>query len=484
MLVSVRGLGRTYQTPRGSIVAVEDVDLDIEAGEFLAICGRSGSGKSTLLGMIGGLCRPTSGTVAVDGTDLHALATAALADFRARRFGFMFQFAGLLPNLRTIDNVALPALLGGEPEGEANERARCLLGQVGLAARWDAYPGELSGGQQRRVAVARALINRPALLLADEPTNDLDEQAEHEVLGLLGELHRTHSTTLVIVTHDPGLAGRAGRVVTLRSGRLVSSRRPVPRPDTDERPRLSQAAALPQEEASQAGLIAADGPFEAGPESLSTVEPSPLGAGFGRFLISFVGWVGVVAGGLYFLDGLSARFQRQAIEQRVIQRKKSEKLALQQLRADINDAVYRRDGSYEISLYLQNFAPDKPFFVLGPEIRAFVQIDRVWQPVAVARAGDENARVQEVRGDRRLVPFTFRIDTDRFDELIPGYFHIRITSTMVVSETAEPTEDLFERTDDYYIYLKPQKLSEDDVRARNRWKPGAIVPRWIPMPAH
>jgi len=209
-----------------------------------------------------------------------------------------------------------------------------------------------------------------------------------------------------------------------------------------------------------------------------------LGAGFGRFLISFVGWVGVVAGGLYFLDGLSARFQRQAIEQRVIQRKKSEKLALQQLRADIHDAVYRRDGSYEISLYLQNFAPDKPFFVLGPEIRAFVQIDRVWQPVAVARAGDENARVQEVRGDRRLVPFTFRIDTDRFDELIPGYFHIRITSTMVVSETAEPAEDLFERTDDYYIYLKPQKLSEDDVRARNRWKPGAIVPRWIPMPAH
>ena len=156
-LVSARGLCRTYRTSRGPIVAVEGVNLDVERGEFLAICGRSGSGKSTLLGMLGGLCRPSSGSVMVNGTDLESLDSAGLADFRARRLGFMFQFAGLLPNLRAIDNVALPALLSAEAQTEAYARARDLLGQVGLAERWDAYTGELSGGQQRRVAVATSL---------------------------------------------------------------------------------------------------------------------------------------------------------------------------------------------------------------------------------------------------------------------------------------------------------------------------------------
>lgn len=475
MLVVARGLCRTYTTIRGPIAAVADVGLEVGRGEFLAICGRSGSGKSTLLGMLGGLCRPSSGSILVDGTDLAVMGPAELADFRARRFGFMFQFAGLLPNLRALDNVALPALLAGGHEAEANAMARELLGRVGLADRWDAYPGELSGGQQRRVAVARALINRPLLLLADEPTNDLDEQAENEVLSLLIDMHRTHSTTLVVVTHDPSLARRADRVVTLRSGRLVSDRR-LAHDDTTAAPEPAAVVAAAPE--------AGPGPFEAGPDSLTQAEPTPMGAGFARFLVGFVGWVALGAGALYAFDSISARYQRQALEDRASLRKKSEELALQQLRADIDDVTYLPDGRYEVRLYLQSFAPEKPFYVLGPEVRAFVQVDRTWQPAPIARGGEDPDRVHEVRGERRPIPFTLRIDTDRHDELIPGYLHVRISSAMVVSETAEPTDDLFERTDDYYIYLKPQQLSDDDVRARNRWQPGAVVPRWIPMPAH
>lgn len=480
MLVSARGLGRTYNTSRGPIVAVDGVDLEIEPGEFLVICGRSGSGKSTLLGMIGGLCRPTSGSVLIDGINLHTLSPAALADFRARRIGFMFQFAGLLPNLRAIDNVALPALLGAGDQPNAYERARDLLGQVGLAERWDAYPGELSGGQQRRIAVARALINRPALLLADEPTNDLDEQAEGEVLNLLQDLHRSHATTLVVVTHDQALAARADRVVTLRSGRLVSAPRPVAARLVAEGVPGPLVAVEPRNSARDD----ADGPFEAGPEALTPAELTPPGAGFVPFLLGFLGWVAVVVGALYAFDTISARFQGQAIERRVAQRKQAEELAMQQLRADIHDVVARPDGGYEVTLYLENFAPDKPFYVLGPEVRGFVQVDRTWQPLPVSRGDIDKNHVQEIRGGRRLVSFRFRVDTDRYDELIPGYFHLRFTSVMVVSESAEPTDDLFERTDDYYVYLKPQHLSEDDVRHRNQWKPGAIVPRWIPMPAH
>ncbi|WP_406701133.1 ATP-binding cassette domain-containing protein [Singulisphaera sp. Ch08] len=346
-----------------------------------------------------------------------------------------------------------------------------------MAERWDAYPGELSGGQQRRIAVARSLINRPTLLLADEPTNDLDEQAEWEVLTLLENLHRSHATTLVIVTHDQTLAARADRVVTLRSGRLVSALRPA-HAFAEVVPHCAEAYAPDPAPA------VADGPFEAGPEALTVVEPTPPGAGFVRFLLGFLGWVAVVAGALYAFDTLSARFQGQALERRVSERKQAESLAMQQLRADIHDVVYQPDGRYEVTIYLENFAPDKPFHVLGPELHAFVQVDRGWQPVPIRRADHSKDRVQDVRGDRRLVPFTLQLDTDRYDELIPGYFHLRFTNVMVVSESAEPTDDLFERTDDYYVYLKPQRLSDDDIRARNQWTPGAIVPRWIPMPAH
>jgi ABC-type lipoprotein export system ATPase subunit len=216
-------IGKTYATERGPVVAVRNVDLEVRRGEFVAIVGRSGSGKSSLMAMIGGLSRPSAGTVCIDETDIWLLADDALTDFRSRRVGFVFQFASLLPTLRLIDNVALPALLGRRADaGAAYARAADLLARLGLAEQTDAYPSELSSGQQRRAAIARALINGPSLLLADEPTSDLDEETESEIMGEFRDLNRDARMTFVMVTHNLRLAGEADRVFHIADGALVS----------------------------------------------------------------------------------------------------------------------------------------------------------------------------------------------------------------------------------------------------------------------
>ncbi len=463
MLLEARGLRKVYASQRGQIAAVDGLDLEVRRDEFLAVCGRSGSGKSTLLAMLGGMCRPTAGTVRLDGVDLWSLRRGGLADFRAQRLGFLFQFTGLLPNLRAADNVALPALLAGSSYQDAYERARQLLAEVRLADRWDAYPGELSGGEQRRVALARALSNRPVLLLADEPTNDLDEESEREVLALLRELPRAQGTTLLVATHDPLLAAQADRVIRLHEGKLVWVGSPEP-----------AAMAAPPTPA----------PRPAAPRApLAEVPPTPLGAGLWQFVAAFVGWTLLVACGLWGIDHATARIQRRSIEVRHAERKRSEELALQKLRAGLDDIGYRPDGGYEGTVYLQNFDPSRPFHVLGPAERVFVQVNRAWQEVPANAVGFTDGGVREVTG-KAAFRFTFRADLTRFDELLPGYLHVRITNVMVVSERAEPTEDLFQRTDDYYAYLKPQNVSDDEIRARNGWKPGGLVPRWMGMPAH
>jgi putative ABC transport system ATP-binding protein/macrolide transport system ATP-binding/permease protein/lipoprotein-releasing system ATP-binding protein len=464
VLLEARGLRKVYASLRGEIDAVDGIDLEVRNGEFLAVCGRSGSGKSTLLAMLGGLCRPTAGTVRLDGVDLWSLQRGGLADFRAQRLGFLFQFTGLLPNLRAADNVALPALLAGSSYQEAYERARQLLAEVRLADRWDAYPGELSGGEQRRVALARALSNRPVLLLADEPTNDLDEESERDVLALLRELPRAQGTTLLVATHDPLLAAQADRVIRLHAGKLVWVGSPEPAAGSAP---VTPAPAEP---------VAPRAP-------LAEVPPTPLGAGLGQFVATFLGWTLLVACGLWGIDYATARFQRRSIEARQAERKRSEELALQKLRAGLDDISYRPDGGYEAAVFLQNFDPSKPFHVLGPAVRVFVQVNRAWQEVPATAVGHTEGGVREVTG-KVAFRFAFRADLARFDELLPGYLHVRVTNVMVVSEHAEPTDDLFQRTDDYYAYLKPQKVSDDEVRARNGWKPGGLVPRWIGMPAH
>ena len=211
MILSAQSLTKRYGAAPG-YEAVRGACLELRASEFISIVGRSGSGKSTLLAMLGALTPPTEGRLLLDGTDIWALPETELATFRCRHIGFVFQFPSLLSNLTAVDNIAVPALLGRTMDSaQAYARAYELLARVGLADCADAYPGNMSGGEQRRVVIARALINSPRLLLADEPTSDLDEDTEADIIDLLERLQQSHSFGLVLVTHNLEIAKRAQR---------------------------------------------------------------------------------------------------------------------------------------------------------------------------------------------------------------------------------------------------------------------------------
>lgn len=221
-MLACRGLMKRYETDRGSVDAIRGIDLDVGSGRYAALVGRSGSGKSSLLAMIGGLSRPTAGQVLIDGTDIWTLSDSALAAFRSAHVGYVFQFASLLPSLNAIENVALPARLAGtRRQGDILDAAAGLLADVGLDNHFDALPSELSSGEQRRVAIARALMNAPKLLLADEPTSDLDERSEREIMALLLDLNRRRGTTLLLVTHSLALAAEAEPVFQMLDGTLA-----------------------------------------------------------------------------------------------------------------------------------------------------------------------------------------------------------------------------------------------------------------------
>jgi ABC-type lipoprotein export system ATPase subunit/ABC-type lipoprotein release transport system permease subunit len=220
VLVRVRDLEKHYPGAEGRVPAVESVSLEIRCGEFLAILGHSGSGKTTLLSLIGGLTRPTRGEVLIAGEDISRLDEARLAAVRNRSIGFVFQFASLVPTLTALENVLLPAAFSPSPPAGVAAEGERLLGLVGLADKLHAYPGQLSGGQQRRVAIARAFILNPQLILADEPTGDLDVETEQEVMGLFRELHR-RGVTIAMVTHEREVAKDADRVVTMDRGRIA-----------------------------------------------------------------------------------------------------------------------------------------------------------------------------------------------------------------------------------------------------------------------
>ena len=219
-MIRVRSLSMRLASGGRAVDVLTDVSLEVPAGQFLAIAGPSGSGKSTLLGLIAGLDRPTAGRIEVDGVVVTELGEDALARFRRDHVGYVFQSFHLVPTLTALENVAVPLELGGDADAEA--RAWALLAEVGLAERAHHYPVQLSGGEQQRVAVARALARRPPLLLADEPTGNLDSATGKQIIDLLVGANRRLGRTLVLVTHDPALAGHADRVITLRDGRIVS----------------------------------------------------------------------------------------------------------------------------------------------------------------------------------------------------------------------------------------------------------------------
>ena len=221
-ILELVGVDKSYVSPEGVQTPVlRGVDLVIARGESIAIAGPSGCGKSTLLNIIGTLDRPTSGRVSLDGRDVSALPEAELAGVRSQVLGFVFQLHHLLPQCSILENVLVPTLVARDA-GDAEARARTLLTRVGLGERLSHRPGQLSGGECQRAAVVRALINRPRLLLADEPTGSLDRSSAESLAALLGELNREEGVALVTVTHAADLAARAGKVYDLREGRLVS----------------------------------------------------------------------------------------------------------------------------------------------------------------------------------------------------------------------------------------------------------------------
>ena len=222
-ILKIEHLTKTYGTGENTVRAVDDISFSVEKGEFLAIIGPSGSGKSTLLHIIGGVDRPTSGKVYLNGQDVYAQNEEALAIFRRRQVGLIFQFYNLIPVLDVVENMTLPVLMDGRRVN--GERLRELLNVLGLTARQKNLPNQLSGGQQQRVSIGRALMNAPSVVLADEPTGNLDSRNSQEIVELLKQSNRKYGQTLVIITHDENIALQADRVIAIEDGKIVRDER-------------------------------------------------------------------------------------------------------------------------------------------------------------------------------------------------------------------------------------------------------------------
>ncbi|OGW57101.1 MAG: ABC transporter [Nitrospirae bacterium RBG_16_43_8] len=218
--IEISGLTKIYSVDKSTIMAADNISLKIEKGEFLSVVGHSGSGKTTLLSMIGGIIRPTSGKVMYQGADICSLDDEKLSEYRSEKIGFMFQFASLLPILTAKENVLLPCLFGSQGKFNNDKKAVEFLQMLGIGDRANSYPSQLSGGQQRRVAIARALINEPEVILADEPTGDLDEETEAEIMELFKKLNREEKITFIFITHSLELARQAGRQLRMNCGRI------------------------------------------------------------------------------------------------------------------------------------------------------------------------------------------------------------------------------------------------------------------------
>jgi putative ABC transport system ATP-binding protein len=229
-LVSIVGVTKQYRKGDQAIVPLRDVSLEVERGDFVSLMGASGSGKSTLLNLIAGIDRPTAGRIVVAGTDIARLSRSALARWRAAHVGYIFQLYNLVPVLTAYENVELPLLLLPLSSAERRRRVGIALEAVGLTDRADHYPRQLSGGQEQRVGIARAIVADPAIVVADEPTGDLDAETTDQVLELLRRLNRELGTTFVMVTHDPKTAAIAGRQLRLEKGQLLEPGRTAPAP--------------------------------------------------------------------------------------------------------------------------------------------------------------------------------------------------------------------------------------------------------------
>ncbi len=218
--IEIRDLKKVFHVEGTGVKAVDGVSLEIERGDFLSVVGHSGSGKTTLISIIGGILKPTSGKVLVEGEDVAGFDDDRLSEYRNRRIGIMFQFASLLPILTARENVLLPTLFGSGAGRKEEQRALELLERVGIGDKAGSFPAQLSGGQQRRVAIARALINKPEIILADEPTGDLDEETEADIMNLFRKINEEENVTMILVTHSLILAGQASTRLRMSNGKL------------------------------------------------------------------------------------------------------------------------------------------------------------------------------------------------------------------------------------------------------------------------
>ena len=244
-VISLRGLKKSYKLGDNLVEALRGVSLDIEQGEFVAITGPSGSGKSTMMHILGCLDQPTDGEYRLNGKNVSSLSRNELADIRNKEVGFVFQGFNLLPRTTAVENVEVPLLYTRPvmPAAERRERAMKPLAAMGLADRYDHHPNQLSGGQQQRVAIARALVNEPALILADEPTGNLDTKTSVEVMRILQELRETNGITIVLITHEQDIAAYGSRIIAIRDGQIVSDEANVPQVASDAVEPVGAAAA-------------------------------------------------------------------------------------------------------------------------------------------------------------------------------------------------------------------------------------------------
>ena len=461
MTLSAQCLTKQYGVASG-YAAVRGANLELRRGEFISIVGRSGSGKSTLMAMLGALTKPTEGRLLLDGTDVWTLSETERAIFRARQVGFVFQFPSLLANLTAADNVAVPALLGRSMAAEdAYARAHELLARVGLADRAHAYPGSMSGGEQRRVAVARALINAPPLLLADEPTSDLDEDTETDIIDLLESLQRTESFGFVLVTHDLKLAKRARRCFEMRQGTLAATDLPQVQADPRAEPRR--------------GVITQ-------PVTPATAAPAPirLGESLWRGVRILLPAAAVIFAAILAVDVGVEKYQAMRLRERAARIATLQHLALNRLRGDVQSVTDLGEGRYELTTYLQNVGGE-PIYVMAPDMRAYVQIASLWQELPMTPADDRASGVIKIEG-KQTYRYRFDARVRDFAQLLPNYMHVRFSGSMLVSPSSTPSGDVFERKDNYYVYLKPFDIADDVVLKRLRFS--GKPPVWIPMPPH
>jgi ABC-type lipoprotein export system ATPase subunit len=461
MTLSAQCLTKRYGS---GYAAVRGANLELRRGEFISIVGRSGSGKSTLMAMLGALTKPTEGRLLLDGTDVWTLSETERAIFRARQVGFIFQFPSLLANLTAADNVAVPALLSRSMAAEeAYARAHELLTRVGLADRANAYPGSMSGGEQRRVAVARALINAPPLLLADEPTSDLDEDTETDIIDLLESLQLTESFGFVLVTHDLELAKRARRCFEMRQGTLAATDLPQiqPEPQAEPRRRLTSAAQ---------------------PVTPAAAAPTPirLGESLWRGVRILLPAAAVIFAAILAVDVGVEKYQAMRLRERAARTAALQYLALNRLRGDVQSVTDLGEGRYELTTYLQNVGGE-PIYVMAPDMRAYVQVASLWQELPMTRTDDSASGVIKIEG-KQTYRYRFDARVRDFAQLLPNYMHVRFSGSMLVSPSSTPKGDVFERKDNYYVYLKPFDIADDVVLKRLRFS--GKPPVWIPMPPH